>query len=81
MLGKPRIYLFSSTRLINSKKHEHSCKILYLIFYYLLFQQPDNVIFVMDASIGQACESQVSYLNFLKTRKIYHRNWQAKFFF
>ena len=28
MLGKPRIfYLFSPTRLINSIKHEHSCKI------------------------------------------------------
>ena len=37
---------------------------------YLLFQQPDNVIFVMDASIGQACESQVSYLNFKKTEKL-----------
>ena len=30
MLGKPRIYLFFPTRLINSIKHEHSCKILYL---------------------------------------------------
>ena len=29
MLGKPRIYLFSPPRLINSIKHEHSCKILY----------------------------------------------------
>ena len=25
------------------------------------FQDPDNIIYVMDASIGQACESQVSY--------------------
>ena len=25
--------------------------------------KPDNIIFVMDASIGQACESQVSFLN------------------
>lgn len=24
----------------------------------ILFQSPDNVIFVMDASIGQACEAQ-----------------------
>ena len=30
MLGKPRIYLFSPTRLINSIIHEHSCKILYV---------------------------------------------------
>ena len=29
-LGKPRIFLFSQTRSINSIKHEHSCKILYL---------------------------------------------------
>jgi hypothetical protein len=25
---------------------------------HISFQQPDNVVFVMDASIGQACESQ-----------------------
>ena len=31
MLGKPRILSFFPTRLINSIKHEHSCKILYLI--------------------------------------------------
>ena len=31
MLGKPRIYLFSKTRLINSIKHEHLYKILYFI--------------------------------------------------
>ena len=30
MLDKSRIYLFSPTRLINSIKHEYSCKILYL---------------------------------------------------
>ena len=30
MLGKPRILSFSQTRLINSIKHEHLCKILYL---------------------------------------------------
>ena len=30
MPGKPRIYLFSPTRLINSMNHEHSCKILYI---------------------------------------------------
>ena len=29
MLDKPRIYLFSTTCLKNSIKHEHSCKILY----------------------------------------------------
>ena len=43
MLGKPRIYLVSSTRLINSIKHEHSCKILYLC--------PDNVY--MHAFLNQ----------------------------
>ena len=30
MLGKLAFYLFSPTRLINSIKHEHSCKIFYL---------------------------------------------------
>ena len=29
-LASLTIYLFSSTRLINSIKHEHSCKILYV---------------------------------------------------
>ena len=32
MLGKLPFYLFSPTRLINSMKHEHSCKILCLLF-------------------------------------------------
>ena len=32
MLEKPRIYLFSQTRLINSIKHEHSCKIFYYMY-------------------------------------------------
>jgi len=27
-----------------------------------VLQSPDNIIFVMDASIGQACEAQVSSL-------------------
>ena len=31
MLDKPRILSLSPTRLINSIKHEHSCKILYLL--------------------------------------------------
>jgi signal recognition particle subunit SRP54 len=26
---------------------------------FLILQDPDNIIFVMDATIGQACESQV----------------------
>ena len=30
-------YLFSPTRLINSIKHEHSCKILYVFLYFILF--------------------------------------------
>ena len=31
MIGKPRTLNLSPTRLINSIKHEHSCKILYFI--------------------------------------------------
>ena len=31
MPGKPRIFLFSPTCLIHSIKHEHSCKILYIL--------------------------------------------------
>ena len=31
MLGKPRILSLSPIRLINSIKHEHSCKILYIV--------------------------------------------------
>ena len=31
MLDNPRIYLFSSSRLVNALKHEHSCKIIYLL--------------------------------------------------
>ena len=38
MLSKPRIDHFSPNRLINSMKHEHSCKILYKLYVYL-----DNV--------------------------------------
>ena len=36
MLAKPRIlyYLFSSTRLINSTKYEHLCKILYFMDFF-----------------------------------------------
>ena len=30
MLGKPHIYPFFQTCLVNSIKHEHSCKILYV---------------------------------------------------
>ena len=30
ILGKPRIYLFFLTHIINSIKHEHSCKIPYI---------------------------------------------------
>ena len=36
MLGKPCINLFSPTRLIKSIKHEHSCKILYILLLTLL---------------------------------------------
>ena len=31
-------------------------------FCFTIFQNPDNVIFVMDATIGQACESQVNFM-------------------
>lgn len=31
---------------------------LTLNFHVCVLQQPDNIIFVMDATIGQACESQ-----------------------
>ena len=37
MLGKPRILSLFPTRLINSIKHEHSCKILYLSFQNVMF--------------------------------------------
>ena len=50
MLGKPRIlslYLFSSTCLINSIKHEHSCKILYLV---LLLQSIAVVCYPITSS-------------------------------
>ena len=32
MLGKPCIYIFLPTYLINSIKHEHSCKFLFLLY-------------------------------------------------
>ena len=32
MFDKPRIYLFSSTRLIDSIIHKHSCKIIYISY-------------------------------------------------
>ena len=32
------------------------------LFCFTIFQNPDNVIFVMDATIGQACESQVNFM-------------------
>ena len=32
MLGKPRILSLFLTRLIKSRKHKHSCKILYFLF-------------------------------------------------
>ena len=32
-------------------------------FYFCPTQDPDNVIFVMDATIGQACEAQVNMMN------------------
>jgi hypothetical protein len=39
-----------------------SCGITLNVFIFsiivILFQRPDNIIFVMDATIGQACEAQ-----------------------
>lgn len=32
--------------------------VLCLKSYHLFPQQPDNIVYVMDASIGQACEAQ-----------------------
>ena len=43
MLGKPRILSVSPTRLINSIKHEHSCKILY--FNDVVLTRIDKVFF------------------------------------
>lgn len=31
---------------------------MYLVIALTLLQSPDNIIFVMDATIGQACEGQ-----------------------
>ena len=42
MLGKPRILSLFPTRLINSIKHEHSCKILYLF----------NFLIILDIHLG-----------------------------
>ena len=39
---------------------------LFIDFSFFIFcptQDPDNVIFVMDATIGQACEAQVNMMN------------------
>lgn len=49
----------------NAVVSTYSCVDVGLLFYAILisllpynFQKPDNIIFVMDATIGQACEGQ-----------------------
>ena len=42
MLGKPRILFLFPNSLIISIKHEHSCKILYLLRINLLFEYTDK---------------------------------------
>lgn len=59
MHSKPSIclvlYLYHVVLLLYSNN-------LVCVFLSYLTQDPDNVIFVMDATIGQACESQVNNL-------------------
>ena len=42
-------------------------------------QDPDNVIFVMDATIGQACEAQVNMMNqpLLHTHTLYLKKYKV----
>ena len=42
--------------------NKHSI-LTFLFFIFCPTQDPDNVIFVMDATIGQACEAQVNMMN------------------
>ena len=38
-----------------------ACKSIKLNPFINVLQNPNNVVYVMDASIGQACEAQVKY--------------------
>ena len=53
ILGKPRILSLSPTSLINSIKHEHSCKILYVLI------QDTVLIKIMTHVGGQWLSSRV----------------------
>ena len=48
MLGKPRIVSLFPTRLINSIKHEHSCKILYYLAILVEGHQVNKIVFGSD---------------------------------
>ena len=48
---------------LDSKDLYNKHSILTFFFYFCPTQDPDNVIFVMDATIGQACEAQVNMMN------------------
>ena len=50
MLGNLAFYLFFSTCLINSIKHEHSYKILYI------FQSEDGETCMHDAVVQEECQ-------------------------
>ena len=42
----------------------HCALLNYVIKFYFNMQNPDNIVFVMDATIGQACEAQVRTVNY-----------------
>ena len=44
-------YLFSPTRLINSIKYEHSCKILYLLYVYETYTHSGSVIKLTSSAV------------------------------
>ena len=55
MLAKPGIYLFSLTLLMNSIKHDHSCKIIY--------------VFILENILGQLEKKEIYHFKNC-TRKI-----------
>ena len=59
------LYLFSE-QIVVFGQYGFVQQTLYIDFSFFIFcptQDPDNVIFVMDATIGQACEAQVNMMN------------------
>ena len=48
MLGKPCILSFSPAQFINSIKHEHSCKILYMKYGKTAYERHVNSITALD---------------------------------